>query len=321
MKKYHHLIQEQRYTIAQMLKQGAGVRDIATVLDVSPSTISRELRRNGQPSGYQYKIAQRLAEERQCHRCTSRVLSPAMRAFIHKHIQEYQWSPEQISGYCKLNGIPMVGKTTIYTYLHDDKWTGGTLYKYCRHQMKRRVRTKPSSCWQQSNRKKIDERPEQINQKLRMGDFEMDTIVGANGKEAILTLVDRLTGFSIIELLPQGHKAKALSRAVVKRLSYLKRRGQLHSITTDNGTEFSDFGFIEKKLNIPVFFAKPYCSTDKPHIEYLNTLIRQYLPKGTSFRELTTSNISAIEARLNGRPRRNLGFLTPLQAFLLRMNV
>lgn len=95
----------------------------------------------------------------------------------------------------------------------------------------------------------------------------------------------------------------------------------MHSITTDNGTEFSDFSFIEKKLNIPVYFAKPYCSTDKPHIEFLNKLIRQYLPKGSSFRELKTRDISAIEALLNGRPRRKLGFRTPQQAFLLRMNV
>lgn len=154
----------------------ASIRDIAAVLNVSPSTISRELRRNGQSAGYQYKVAQRKAEERQCHRCTSRVMTPKMRQLIHVYIQDRQWSPEQISGYCKLNGIPMLGKTTIYAYLHNDKWTGGTLYKHCRHQMKRRVRGKPSSRWQQSNRKGVDERPEEINQKLRMGDFEMDTI-------------------------------------------------------------------------------------------------------------------------------------------------
>ncbi|WP_455108227.1 IS30 family transposase [Porphyromonas sp.] len=113
--------------------------------------------------------------------------------------------------------------------------------------------------------------------------------------EAILTIVDRKTDYIFIELLTQGRKSKPLARAVNRRLAFLKRRGQLHSITTDNGTEFSAYRGIEHSLGVPVYFAPPYRSTDKPHIEHANALIRQYLPKHSSFASLTAKTIKEIE--------------------------
>jgi len=114
----------------------------------------------------------------------------------------------------------------------------------------------------------------------------MDLIIGAQQREAILTLTERKTGYAIIEKLPNGKNAKSLARVVNRSLAYFKRMGLLHSITTDNGSEFMAFRSIERALRIPVFFAKPYCSTDKPHVELLNKLIRQYIPKGTSFKDI-----------------------------------
>ena len=124
----------------------------------------------------------------------------------------------------------------------------------------------------------------------------MDLILGATPNEAILTIVDRKTDYIFIEFLPQGRKSKPLARAVNRRLAFLKRRGQQHSITTDNGTEFSAYRSIERSLGVPVYFARPYRSTDKPHIEHANALIRQYLPKHSSFAGLTAQEIKEIES-------------------------
>lgn len=151
------------------------------------------------------------------------------------------------------------------------------------------------------------------------GDLEMDLILGATPDEAILTIVDRKTDYIFIELLPQGRKSKPLARAVNRRLGFLKRRGQLHSITTDNGTEFSAYRSIERSLGVPVYFARPYRLTDKPHIEHANTLIRQYLLKHGSFASLTEKEVKEIEWSLNNHPRKKLGYRTPYEVFYLNL--
>ena len=169
----------------------------------------------------------------------------------------------------RLEGIPIVGKTTLYTFLHKDK---------------------------------------------------MDLIIGAQQREAILTLTERKTGYAIIEKLPNGKNAKSLARVVNRSLAYFKRMGLLHSITTDNGSEFMAFRSIERALRIPVFFAKPYCSTDKPHVDLLNNLIRQYIPKGTSFKDIDDKQIRNIRRLLNNRPRKSLDFKSPNEILALLLS-
>ena len=154
-----------------------------------------------------------------------------------------------------------------------------------------------------------------------MGDMEMDLILGASGSEAILTLTDRKTDYIFLEALPHGHKAKPIARAVNSRLAFLKRHGQLHPITTDNGPEFSAFRSIERDLGVPVYFARPYHSTDKPHIEHANALIQQYLPKDSPFDGLTKGNLKEIEWRLNNRPRKKLSYRTPHKVFYLNLRL
>ena len=154
----------------------------------------------------------------------------------------------------------------------------------------------------------------------RFGDFEMDLIIGAQQREAILTLTERKTGYAIIEKLPNGKNAKSLDRVVNRSLAYFKRMGLLHSITTDNGSEFMAFRSIERALRIPVFFAKPYCSTDKPHVELLNKLIRQYIPKGTSFKDVDDKQIRNIRMLLNNGPRKSLDFKSPNEVLALLLS-
>lgn len=217
----------------------------------------------------------------------------------------------------------MVGKTTICNWLHADKRSGGDLYSYCRHGLKyRRKRlSTPRNSKKRGRYKSILDRPETIDEQGRMGDMEMDLILGASGSEAILTLTDRKTDYIFLEALPHGRKAKPIARAVNSRLASLKRRGQLHSITTDNGPEFSAFRSIERGLGVPVSFARPYRSTDKPHIEHANALIRQYLPKHSSFEGLTKGDLNEIEWRLNNRPRKKLGYHTPHEVFYLNLRL
>lgn len=242
-----------------------------------------------------------------------------MKLRFRKLLVDLKWSPEQIEGRCKLEGIPMVGKTTMYNYLHQDKRTGGSLYLSYRNTLSDNRRRLSSTNTKWGKRKSITERPEVIDWEERIGDFEMDTIIGANQKGAILTITDRKTDFAIIELLEHGRNAKELAKVVRRRLTYLKRRGQMHSITTDNGSEFAHFKSIERSLGVTVYFVKPYCSNDKPHIEHLNALIRQYIPKGSSFQQIKDKEIQRIEKELNNRPRKKQGYKTPMEVFLLNL--
>ena len=204
----------------------------------------------------------------------------------------------------------MVGKTTLYTYLHLDKNNKGSLYLSCRHALRRRKqRLAAPTKW--DKRKSISQRPICIDQQLREGDLEMDTIVGPNNKGAILTITDRKTGYLIMEKLKHGKDAKQLARVVNRRLTFLKRRGQIFSITTDNRTEFTHFKSIERALKTPVYFAHPYQSWDKPHIEYLNKLLRQFIPKSSTFEDLTDADLRRFQNLLNNRPRKNLNYKTP----------
>ena len=201
---------------------------------------------------------------------------------------------------------------------------GGNLYSYCRHSLKyRRKRLSgPRNSKKRGRYKSILDHPEIIDEQGRMGDMEMDLILGASGSEAILTLTDRKTDYIFLEALPHERKAKPIARAVNRRSAFLKRRDQLHSITTDNGPELSAFRSIERGLGgRAVYFARPYRSTDKPHIEHANALIRQYLPKHSSLDGLTKGDLKEIEWRLNNRPRKKLGYHTPHEVFYLNLRL
>ena len=321
MKGYKQLNQEQRYTIAQLLKRGASQREIARTIEVSVSTVSREIKRNKGKHTYRAAYAHMLAQERIEWRQHPRRFTGDLRLRAEELLRHKQWSPKQIVGRLRLEGVKMVGKSTLYKWLHQDKRAGGNLYSFCRHGLKykRQRLAIPKNNKKRGRYKSILERPEIIDKQGRMRDMEMDLIIGASPNEAILTMVDRKTDYIFIDLLTHGRKSKPLARVVNKRLAFLKRRGQCHSITTDNGSEFSAYRSVERSLGIPVYFARPYRSTDKPHIEHANALIRQYLPKHASFAKLTTKEIKDIECTLNNRPRKKLGYRTPHEVFYLNL--
>ncbi len=164
----------------------------------------------------------------------------------------------------------------------------------------------------------IDERLAIINEKKRFGDWEIDTIVGEGNKGAIVTIVERQTGFLLMKKLPEGKAAKGLSNAVVDLL--LPYKQVIHSITSDNGTEFADHKLIAKKLNADFYFAHPYSSWERGLNEYTNKLIRQYVPKKQSFDGYNDQNIKELQHKINQRPRKKLQFNNPKHIFYTNLD-
>lgn len=285
---------------------------IAETIGVSQSTICRELKRNSGQRGYHCKQAQVKATDRQRRLQNYRNLTPEIRRFIRTKMTEDQWSPAQIVGHLRKKGKPSVCVETIYAYIRADKENGGGLYRHCRHQLKHRRRQVSAPYTAVQNRTMIDERPAEWDGSTP-GDFEMDTIVGKDGKGAIVTLVERNTNFMLARKLPQGKNAMALAQTVILMLlPYIDR---IRSITTDNGSEFAEHLLIARRLRTKIFFAHPYSSWEKGCIEYHNKLIRQYIPKGTDFDTVTDEMLKEVVIKINKRPRLKLDFSTPVAEF------
>ena len=169
----------------------------------------------------------------------------------------------------------------------------------------------------EKDRVSIDLRPPEADG-TRFGDWEMDLIIGKGNKDAMLTLVERSTGFSIIENLPYGKNSRELSKVVVRAL--LPYKQFIKTITTDNGGEFADHKTIARKLNTQIYFAHPYSSWEKGLIEYTNKLYRQYIPKDAKFKDYNNQQIKNIQYEINNRPRKKLNFAPPKQMFFVSLN-
>ena len=209
-----------------------------------------------------------------------------------------------------------VSHTTIYKWVKEDRLAGGTLFEYLRHKGHRRKTNpyKAASARNIPDRTSISERSAQVDG-MRFGDWEMDLIIGKNGYKAILVLVEKSTGYAIIHRLKHGKKAKELA-VEVSRLLFAYRVEGVLTITTDNGSEFSQHQLIFMNLKgVTVYFTDPYCSWQKGLVEYTNKLIRQYIPKGSDFDDISPHELMAIQKKLNNRPRKKLNYSTPKREF------
>ena len=198
----------------------------------------------------------------------------------------------------------MVGKTTIYKFIHQDKENGGELYKHTRHQLKHRNRALYTSKKKVEDKKSIEERPAIVSQKTEFGHWEIDLIVGAGNKGAILTLVEMTTKMLFMRKLKEGKKAKSLADELIDMT--LPYKNYIKTITADNGNEFSDFKRVEKKLGLQFFFAHPYSSWERGLSEHTNGFVRQYIPKNTDFKDITDKEIREYQYKINNRPRKVL---------------
>jgi len=312
-RKYKQLTDTQRYQIEAYLKAGVSKQFIATQLGISKSTVYRELKRNGLKYGnYSALRAVTYTHERKERYGRGRKFTRERQKIIDHYLKQEQWSPKQIVGYCRLAGIPMVCHERIYQYIREDKARGGGLYKHLRHRLKHRKRPvgKHISI---KNRISIDQRPDVVNNKQRFGDWEIDTIIGKEQKGAIVTIVERTTGFFMMRKLPKGKEAKDLSKQVIDML--LPYKDSVLSITSDNGTEFAQHRTIAKKLQTDFYFAHPYSSWERGLNEYTNKLVRQYIPKKQSFKNYDDHIITNIQHKINRRPREKLMFKTPKEIF------
>ena len=309
---YKQLTSEQRYTISVLLQNRTKQKEIAKAINVSPSTVSREIRRNSGVRGrYNWETAQANAVQTKRKKPGNRSIDKdVMEEGKHLLVTE-QWSPEQISGVLAKDG-KYISHETIYRMIRKDKAEGGTLYKHCRHKLKRRARPVGGRRISIPNRTSISERPAEVDGK-RFGDFEMDTIVGRGNHGAIVTLIERSTSMLFMRKLKKGKNAKDLARTVIHLLSPFKE--QVKSITTDNGTEFACHEMIGKSLGVTIYFADPYASWQKGAIENANGLIRQYVPKTETFEHVSHQQITKYSKKINIRPRKKLEFKTPYEYF------
>jgi len=292
---YTHLTQEERYQIYALKKAGLKQNEIANVLERSPLAISRELSRNRGGRGYRPRQAQSLAEARRA--MNARRIDDATWQFAQAMLLE-QWSPEQISGHAAIS------HETVYRRVYADKQSGGLLWKNLRCQKQRRKRYgKTERRGIIPNRLSIEDRPAIVEERSRIGDWEADTLIGRNHKQAIVSIVERKTGFTLIQ-------------KVERKTDLLKPyRRKVHTITSDNGREFAGHEAISKQLKADFYFAHPYASWERGTNENTNGLIRQYFSKERDFTTITQQEIDMAMERLNNRPRKRLGYQTPNQVF------
>ena len=313
---YKQLTSEQRYTISVLLQNKTKRKDIAKAINVHPSTITRELKRNSGVRGhYNWETAQANAVCTKRKKSGNHSVDNSIKEEAKRILVTEQWSPEQISGALAREG-KHISYETIYRMIRKDKAEGGNLYKHCRHRLKHRTKPVGGKRVSIPNRTSISERPKEADGK-RFGDFEMDTIVGKCNHGAIVTLIERSTNMLFMRKLPKGKNSKELARTVIHLLRPFKE--YVKSITTDNGTEFACHETISKSLGVKVYFADPYSSWQKGGIENANGLIRQYIHKSETFEHVSHQQITKYSRKLNMRPRKKLKFKTPQECFYERI--
>ncbi|WP_313484246.1 IS30 family transposase [Acinetobacter variabilis] len=299
---YTYLTQEERYQISTLLREGFSKRYIAWRLNRSPSTISREIARNRARNGYFAQHAHKLARRRHCPNPKRIPYDTWVQVIAYLDLQ---WSPEQIASHVS------VSLHSIYRFIQQDKSRGGVLFHNLRfrNQRKRKYGSIETR-GQLTNRKSIHDRPAEIEQRSRFGDLEIDTIVGKNHQQSLVSIVDRKTGYLWLKKC-STRKAEEVCQATIRLLEPIK--AHLKTITADNGKEFSLHEYAAQELDIDWYFADPYSAWQRRTNENTNGLIRQYIRKGSDLNDYTDAYIAEITQRLNHRPRKRLGFKSPSQ--------
>jgi IS30 family transposase len=306
---YTQLTREQRYQIYALKKAGHTRTEIARHVGVHKATVSRELVRNLGERGYRPKQADELAQQRKRQRVRPRLTAAQWRQV--EQLLRQQWSPAQISGRLALEGQARISHERIYQYVYADKARGGTLYRHLRCQKQRRKRYGSySRRGQIPHRVLIDQRPEVVAQRARLGDWEADTIIGRNHQAAIVSLVERRSKLTRLKKVARN-TAELVTNAVTTQLQPLT----VKTITSDNGREFAHHLQIGQNLKADFYFAHPYHSWERGVNENTNGLVRQYFPKKSEFSKINDKQVKKVEERLNNRPRKTLGYKTPNEVF------
>lgn len=315
---YKQLSQEEREHIAYLLSEGNSLGNIAKALGRNKGTISRELARNSAPEYRRYTPCR--AHARACERkITANTHERLKNNFIRQYVWDslkQGWSPEQISGRIRLDHPGCsVNHEAIYQYIyHPQNPQRLEMINLLRRAHKKR---RNKSIGRKEKKTKIphripiDARPESVQNRNRYGHWEGDSMVSRKSKAALNTLAERKSRLVLITKLPRKGAAET-NKAIINRLKKLPAGGR-QTLTLDNGTENAKHEQLSARLGIKCYFAHPYSSWERGTNENLNGLIRWYLPKGTDFSKITPEQIARIEYLLNSRPRKCLGYKTPLE--------
>jgi IS30 family transposase len=312
MKTYKQLTYEERCQIYALNKSGMSQNKIAKQLNVSQSTISREFTRNTGLRGYRIQQAQRLAQQRRAEASKAIKMTAKLIELISLKLDD-KWSPEQISGWLELNKAINISYETIYQHIWRDKQRGGVLFKSLRRKGKKyqsRSKDKQAGRGFIKNRVSIDERPQIVDDKSRVGDWEIDLVIGKGHSGALVTIVERKTSFTVSTRV-NDKSAETVTAATIGLLKPYQKA--VVTITADNGKEFAYHEQVTAGLGCDVYFADPYCSWQRGLNENTNGLLRQYWPKSTDFKKIEQSEVKAVVVKLNDRPRKKLNYKTPAQ--------
>ncbi len=310
-KGYRHLTYEQRCQICTLKKRGDSVDSISQELNVNKTTVYRELKRNSYEGRYIYFAAQ-IKTKRRRSKASSKTkkMTPELLMKIESKLL-LQWSPVQISGRLKEEEGLLISHESIYRHIWKDKRNWGNLYKNLRHKGKKYKKRGSDKAGRGCipNRVDIDKRPCIVDEKTRIGDFELDTIIGKNHQGVIVSIVDRASKYTML-MKVKSKQALGVADALITCLKPVKDR--VHTLTADNGLEFSRHQEVSSTLKAEFYFAKPYHSRERGLNEHTNGLVRQYLPKKTNFNNVTQEDVKEIEKLLNERPGKSLNFKTPI---------
>ncbi len=311
MRSYHQLTRTQRYQIFALRSLGHTYTEIAYVIGVHKSTISREMARhpwNG--SRWWALVAHSRARAQRCKPVYR--IAPAVWVEVERLLRE-DWSPEQISQRLRLEQGLRISPEWIYQHILVDKIRGGELYRHLRRGNKRRKRSRG---WEGRGRPvslpSIELRPPIVEKRERLGDWEVDTIQGKRTGKVMVTLTERKSRLTLLALV-KHRTAPAVREQICSQL--LPYKDRVHTITADRGSEFAEYEEITKTLGIPFYFAHPYAAWERGTNENTNGLLRQYFPKSTPFKRISVAQVQEVMQKLNQRPRKVLGFRTPFEVF------
>ena len=296
MRKYHQLTEHQRYQIYALKKVGHDQQTIAATVAVSPSTISRELRRNRGQRGYRPRQAHQHALMRRRQKAKVTKMTPAV--------------VEQIAGRLQATDGLELSAERIYQHIRADQAAGGTLYQHLRHRQKKRKKRygKADARGQIKERVSIDQRPAIVDRRSRIGDGEIDLVMGGKRTGALVSLVERRSRYTLLGKVA-SKQAEEVAETTIELLT--PHKAHTETITADNGKEFAHHVRIGQTVEAAVYFAHPYHAWERGLNENTNGLIRQYVPKGMALDALSEAQIHHIMDRLNHRPRKGLAFHTP----------
>lgn len=313
MKPYTHFTLTEREYLQQLLSEGKSFREIAKILDRSPSSISREVTRNFSKKKKRYNAWRAtvlyIIRRKRCVRKPAITVGSELHFQITSCLEKY-WSPEIIANYCKENGN-LVSFSTIYKAVKNGMFDNISPKTHFRRKGKKK-HVKRSNHATIHPVHTIHDCPDIVNQKIRLGDWEGDTVCGANNKSCLVTQVDRVSKLLTAAISP-NHTKEAVRAATKKAFELLDVNMPIHTITLDNGSEFASFKEIEQDLNTTIYFADPHSPWQRGLNENTNDILRFFFPKGTDFSKISEKQLKSVLSLINNRPRKCLGYISPLE--------